>query len=189
MPLKDFEGSLFVFGPVPLVILLKQGMKRFRYIGKPQNPVSIEIDKTDELADASHSRQPLPLYYVHNLFIIHFEPFATNINSEELYLLPMEFAFLCIAKELCILKTLQRVTDTLDMFSFGLVMIECIIQVVLQVFVQEWCEHFIHVTLEAGWCICKAERHDSHLIGSEWSHESHFPLVAGANANLIITGF
>jgi hypothetical protein len=67
MPLKDFKGSLFVFSPVPLVILLKQGMKRFCYIGKPRNPVSIEIDKTDELVDASHSSRLLPLYYVCNL--------------------------------------------------------------------------------------------------------------------------
>jgi hypothetical protein len=188
-PLEDFEGSLFVFSPVPLMILLKQGVKRFRYVGKPQNPVSIKFDKTDELADTSYSHGPLPLYDICNLLIVHFEPFATNINSEELYLFLMEFTFLCIAKEFHILKTLQHVADTLDMFSFGLVMIERIVQVVLQVFVQERHKHFIHVMLEAGWCIHKTECHNSHPIGSEWSHESRFPLVAGTNANLIITRF
>jgi hypothetical protein len=189
MPLKDFEGSLFVFGPVPLVILLKQDMKRFRYIGKPRNPALIKIDETDELLDTPHSRWSLPLYDICDLFIVHFEPFATNIDSEELYLLLMEFAFLCVAKEFRILKTLQHVTDTFDMFSFGLVMIEHVVQVVLQVFVQEQHEHFIHVMLEAGWHVCKAECHNSHPIGSEWSHESRFPLVARVNVNLIITGF
>jgi hypothetical protein len=189
MPLKDFEGSLFILGPVPLVILLKQGVKRFRYIGKPRNPASIKIDKTNELVDTLHSRRPLPLYDICDLFIVHFEPFATNIDSEELYLLLMELTFLCIAKEFRVLKTLQHVVDTFDMFSFGPVMIECVVQVVLQVFVQEWHEHFIHVMLEAGQHVRKAECHNSHPIGSEWSHESRFPLVARANANLIITGF
>jgi hypothetical protein len=164
-------------------------MKRFCYVRKPWNPALIKIDKTNELMDTSHSRWPLPLYDIRNLFIVHFEPFVTNIDSEELYLLLMEFAFLRVAKEFRILKTLQCVTDTLDMFSFGLVMIERIVQVVLQVFVQEQCKHFIHVTLEAGRRVCKAKHHNSHPIGSEWSHESCFPLVAGANANLIITGF
>jgi hypothetical protein len=61
----------------------------------------IEIDKADELMDAvAPSVGSLPLHDVHNLFIVHFEPFATDIDSEEFYLFPMEFAFLRVTEEL-----------------------------------------------------------------------------------------
>jgi hypothetical protein len=47
----------------------------------------------------------------------------TNIDSKELNLFPMKFAFLRVAKEFRVLKALKRVTDALDMLSFCFVMI------------------------------------------------------------------
>jgi hypothetical protein len=149
LPFENFRGSLLIFGPVPFVVLSKQSMERFHHVGKPWNPVPIKIDKTNELVDTLHSHGSLPLYNVHNLLIAHFKPFVTNIDSEELYLFLMKFTFLCVTEKPHILQTLKGIMDALNVFSFSLMMIEHIVQVVLQVFIEEQCKHFIHVSLEA----------------------------------------
>jgi hypothetical protein len=75
------------------------------------------------------------------------------------------------------------------MFGFSLVVVERIVQVVLQVLVEEWREHLVHISLETGRGIRKSKGHDSHVIGTEWRHKRRFPFVPWANPNLIITGF
>jgi hypothetical protein len=101
------------------------------HLGKSRNPLAVEINETDELMDTPHHRGSLPLYNVRDLFIIHFKAFTTNINSEEFYLFPVEFAFLRITEEICILQTLESISDASDMFGFSLVVVEHIVQVVL----------------------------------------------------------
>jgi hypothetical protein len=75
----------------------------FCHIGKSRNPAAVEINETNELMDTTHCCGSLPLYDVHDLFIIHFEAFTTNIDSEEFYFFLMEFAFLCVTEEIRIL--------------------------------------------------------------------------------------
>jgi hypothetical protein len=135
-PFEDLEGGLLIFCPLPFVVLLEQGMERFHYVRKPRNPVAIEINETDELMDTSHHRRPLPLHNICNLLIIHLKAFLTNIDPKEFYLFPMEFTLLCVAEELHVLQALESIADTLNMFGFGFVVVEHIVQVVFQVFIE-----------------------------------------------------
>jgi hypothetical protein len=146
----------------------------------------IEIDETDELADTLHSHRLLPLYDVHNLLIIHFKTFPTDIDAKELYLFLMEFTLFCITEELHILQTLKGIAN---MFGLGLMMIEHIVQVILQVLIEQRCKHLIHVSLEAGRHVCETEGHDSHLVQPERSHECCFPFISRADLNLVVPGF
>ena len=134
-PLKRFKGVLFIFGPVPFVILLEKIMQWFGDIREVGNPTSVEVDETDKFADTSNHSGGLPIHDVRNLFIVHFETLSTNVYPEEFDLLLVKFTFLRVTEELCLSQAQQSVTNALDMFFFGFVVIQRVIEIVFQVLV------------------------------------------------------
>ena len=64
--------------------------------------------------------------------------------------------------------------------------VECVVQIDLDVLVQERGEDLVHVALETGRGIGKPKGHDFESKWSERCHEGHFPFIARSDSDLII---
>jgi hypothetical protein len=83
----------------------------------------------------------------------------------------VEFTLLWVAEELGFLKALEGASDTSNVISEVLVVIQGVIEVVLKVLVEQQGKYLVHVALETGWSICKSKSHYAELEGAKWSHE------------------
>ena len=98
----------------------------------------------------------------------------------------MEFTLSWIAEEIGLLKALEGGPHSDDVVLHILVVVQCVIQVVLYVLIQEWCEHLVHVPLEARGRIGEAKGHHSESEGAKWHHEGCFPLVSRLDTDLVV---
>ena len=106
--LEKFKGVLLVFSPLPGLILLEKVMQRLGDVGETWNPSVIKVYKTDELVHPSNRGRAFPIMHVGDLFVLHLESVTANIDTEELHLFLMEFAFLRIAIESGVLEALEH---------------------------------------------------------------------------------
>ena len=184
--LEEFEGMLLIFGPLPRLILLEKVMQRSGDVSETRNPSAIKVYKPDELAHPSNRGGAFPITHIGNFLVFHFKSVATNVDTEELHLLPMELAFLWVAIKSGMFKTLEYRQDSFYVFRFGLVMHKNVVKVDFDPLVQERREHLVHISLKAGRSIGKPESHDLHSIQSERCHKRSLPFIAGLDLDLII---
>ena len=78
--------------------------------------VIVKVYKTNELAHPSNRGGAFPITHVGNLFVLHLKSITANIDTEELHLFPMEFAFLQIAIKSGIFKALEHGQNPFYMF-------------------------------------------------------------------------
>ena len=180
---------LLIFGPLPGLILLEEIVQRSGNVSEAWNPSVIKVYKTNELVHPLNRGGTFPITHISNLLVFHFESVTANVDTKELHLFPMELAFLQVAIESSIFEALKHRQDSFYMFQFSFVMHKDIVKVNLNTLVQEWCEHFVHVSLKTGRSVCKPKSHDLHSIQSERCHKRSFPFVAGSDSDLIISRF
>ena len=186
LQLEKFEGMLLIFGPLPGLILLEKVMQRSGDVGKTWNPSAIKVYETDELAHSSNRGGAFPITHIGDFLVFHFKSIATNIDTEELHLLPMELAFLRVAIKSSMFEALKYGQDSFYVFGFGFVMHKNVVKVDFNPLVQEQRKHLVHVLLKAGRSVGKPKGHDFHSIRSERCHKRSFPFIAGSDSDLII---
>ena len=108
LQLEKFKGVLLVFSPLPGLILLEEVVQRLGNVSETQNPSAIKVYETDELAHPWNRGRAFPIMHVSNLFVLHLESIAANIDTKELHFFLMEFALLQIAIGSGVLKALEH---------------------------------------------------------------------------------
>jgi hypothetical protein len=101
----------------------------------------------------------------------------------------VEFTLLRVAEELGFPKALEGASDTSNVVSEVLVVVQGVVEVVLKVLVEQQSEYLIHIVLETGRSVCESEGHYTESEGAEWSHEGGLPFIPRSDADLVVTGF
>ena len=72
------------------------------------------------------------------------------------------------------------------MVCLVLMMIECVIQIVLKVLVEEQCENLVQVSLEAWQSVGKPKGHHAEAKGAIQGHKHGLPFISRSDLDLVV---